>query len=446
MSAGGVVTKAKKAVAAARELSALDTAAKNRALKAMAMALRANAGAILKANAADVRDAEKLVAAGKMTKPLLKRLALDPAKIEEMAAGVEAVARLEDPVGRVIGAVEMDKALNLYQVTCPIGVIGAVFESRPDAVPQISALCVKSGNAVILKGGAEAARSNRALAAVLASAAEGAGVPAGAIQLIETREEVAAVLALDEYIDLLVPRGGNDFIRFIKDNTKIPVLGHADGICHVYIDAAADTAVALDVCLDAKIQYPAACNAVETVLVHEKAARANLPKLAERYRAAGVEMRACPAARKFIPDASRATESDWRAEYLDLVVSIRVVAGLDDAVAHINKYGSGHTDSIVTSNAAAAARFMRAVDSACVFHNASTRFSDGFRFGKGAEIGISTNKTHARGPVGLDGLVIYKYLLFGDGQTVARYSGPGARKYSHKKLPHALPAAKRMNK
>ncbi|HOX27678.1 MAG TPA: glutamate-5-semialdehyde dehydrogenase [bacterium] len=430
-----VLKKAKAARAAALDLAMLRDAKKRAALRAMAAALRKNRAKILKANAIDVGAAERQVKAGKMSKAMLKRLMVDASKVEEMARGVESVAKLSDPTGIVLSAMEMDRGLVLEQISCPIGVIGAIFESRPDVVPQVSSLCLKSGNAVILKGGSEAANSNKILVDILTSAAESVGgFPKRAIQLIETREEVRQVLELDEYIDLLVPRGSNDFVRFIKDNTRIPVLGHADGICHVYIDAGADLGMAVKIALEAKIQYPAACNAAETLLVHEKVAASFLPAAAAEYAKHGVEMRGCPKTKKIVKGIKAASEADWGTEYLDLVISIRVVKDIDEAIRHINKYGSKHTDTIVTSSKTAAKKFFDSVDSACVFHNASTRFSDGFRFGKGAEIGISTNKTHARGPVGLEGLVIYKYLIKGSGQTVAEYSGPKAKKYTHKKL------------
>jgi len=301
-------------------------------------------------------------------------------------------------------------------------------------VPQVSSLCLKAGDAVMFKGGSEAAHSNRVLADVLSRAAQTVpGITSGAIQLIETREQVNAMLQLDEYIDLLVPRGSNEFVRYIMDNSRIPVLGHADGICHVYIDKDASLNMACDVAFDSKVQYPAVCNALETLLVHKDIAAKFLPQIMKRYSAAGVEVRGCPRARKAAPGLGlkAATEADWKAEYLDLVLAVRVVDSLADAVAHINKYGSGHTESIVTKNNKNATEFIAGVDAACVFHNCSTRFSDGFRFGKGAEIGISTNKIHARGPVGLEGLVIYRYILKGKGHIVATYAGPDAKPFKH---------------
>ncbi|HOO55952.1 MAG TPA: glutamate-5-semialdehyde dehydrogenase [bacterium] len=430
-----VVDMAGEARAAALELSGLSNVKKRLALKAMAGAIRTNCKKILKANELDVKEAKKLVVKGIITEAMLKRLMLDKSKVEGMAVGIESVAKLPDPVGRVISRMEMDKGLVLDQITCPIGVIGAIFESRPDVVPQIASLCLKSGNAVIFKGGAEASRSNRVLHEILSQASqEVKGVPAGWAQLIETREQVKQVLALDEYIDLLVPRGSNEFVRFIKDNTRIPVLGHADGICHVFIDKKAKMDLALAIAIDSKIQYPAACNAAETLLVHKDIAGAFIPEIVKWYKEYGVEVRGCRETRKVAKGIKAAVEKDWKTEYLNMIISIKIVEDLNQAIDHINRYGSKHTDTIVTESKKTAGVFMKSVDSACVFHNASTRFSDGFRFGKGAEIGISTNKTHARGPVGLEGLIIYNYRLHGSGQIVDDYSGPKARKFTHKKL------------
>lgn len=425
-----------RAKAAALRLAGLSTAAKNRALQAMAELLRKCHTDILAANEQDVRQATELVASGALSKPLLDRLKLNEDKVMGMAQGVESVAQLSDPVGQTLSAVELDDGLELRQVSCPIGVIGAIFESRPDAVPQIASLCWKSGNAVILKGGSEAQESNRVLVNLLRRAVAASDPDlAEAIQMIETREDVRALLQLEDHIDLFVPRGSNDFVRYIQDNTRVPVLGHADGICHAYVDQHADVAQAIAVCYDAKVQYPAVCNAIETVLVHRRVAPAFLPLLAKAYERAGVEMRGCDATRALLPDIKPATDADWDTEYLDLIVSIRLVDDLEAAIAHVNRYGSGHTDTILTEDHQAAERFLDGVDAATVIHNASTRFADGFRFGKGAEIGISTNKTHARGPVGLEGLVLYKYRLSGRGHVVADYVGPQARPFTHRCLP-----------
>ena len=420
----------------ALKLAGLPTQVKNRALQGMADLLRDHQADILAANEQDVWRATELVASGALSKPLLDRLKLSEDKVLGMAQGVESVAQLPDPVGRTLSAVELDDGLELRQVSCPIGVIGAIFESRPDAAPQIASLCWKAGNAVILKGGTEAQDSNRMLVSLLrrAVAAVDPDLP-DAVQMIETREDVRALLQLEDHIDLFVPRGSNDFVRYIQDNTRVPVLGHADGICHAYVDQHADVEQAVAVCYDAKVQYPAVCNAIETVLVHRKIAPAFLPLLARAYDNAGVEMRGCDGTRTLLPAIKPATDEDWDTEYLDLIVSVRLVDDLEAAIAHVNRHGSGHTDAIVTADRQAAERFLDGVDAATVMHNASTRFADGFRFGKGAEIGISTNKTHARGPVGLEGLVLYKYRLSGHGHVVADYVGPQAKPFTHHRLP-----------
>jgi glutamate-5-semialdehyde dehydrogenase len=327
----------------------------------------------------------------------------------------------------------LDKGLELYKVSCPIGVIGVIFESRPDALVQISSLCLKSGNSVLLKGGSEAARTNRILAEIITRASVEAGIPDGWLALLETRSDVADMLGLDESIDLIIPRGSNAFVKHIMDNTHIPVLGHADGICHVYVDKAADVDMAIKIVVDSKTQYVAVCNAAETILVHQEAARALLPRLKEALEAKGVEIRGCEATARII-DVRPAAKEDWRTEYLDLIVAVRTVPDMTAALDHINTYGSGHTDVIVTADRARAMRFMNLVDTADAFWNCSSRFADGFRFGLGAEVGISTNKIHARGPVGLEGLVIYQWRLLGDGHVVADYSGDHARPFTHKKL------------
>ncbi|MBN2271199.1 MAG: glutamate-5-semialdehyde dehydrogenase, partial [Sedimentisphaerales bacterium] len=371
--------------------------------------------------------------------PLLKRLKFDEAKLSDVCEGIESLIRLPDPVGQVISATELDTGLDLYKVSCPIGVIGVVFESRPDALVQISTLCLKSGNAVLLKGGSEAVNTNRILSRIIAEASEKAGMPEGWTQLLETRQDVAEMLSQDEHIDLIIPRGSNEFVRYIMDNTNIPVLGHAEGICHVYVDGDADLDMAVDIVVDSKCQYVAVCNAAETLLIDSKIAQEFLPEVKAALDQRNVELRGCEKTAEII-DVKPATEEDWSTEYLDYILSIKVVAGLDEAIDHINRYGSGHTDAIVTANREAAEQFMSLVDSANVFHNCSTRFSDGFRYGLGAEVGISTNKIHARGPVGLEGLVIYKYKLRGTGQIVAGYSGQNARPFTHKKIaPENLP-------
>jgi len=426
---------ARQAKAASMRLGTLPTEIKNQALMAVADALLHDGAKLLEANHQDVVRTSQLVERGEMARPLLDRLKLNENKVTEMAAGVRSVVQLPDPVGRTLAALELDAGLELTQVTCPLGVIGAIFESRPDAVPQIASLCWKSGNAVIMKGGKEAQESNRFLGQLIRAALASVAAPCiDAVQMVETRDDVHALLQLDEYIDLFVPRGSNEFVRYIQDHTRVPVLGHADGLCHAYVDAEADVAQAVAVCYDAKVQYPAVCNAIETVLVHRQVAAAFLPKLASAYRQAGVDMRGCEATRAILPEIQAAVEADWDTEYLDLIVSLRVVDSLEEAMAHIQQHGSGHTETILTQRAETAARFLDQVDAATVMHNVSTRFADGFRFGKGAEVGISTNKTHARGPVGLDGLVIYKYRLVGQGQVVSDYVGPEAKPFTHRPL------------
>jgi len=420
------------AKAASLKLAHLPIDVKNRVLEEIASALEADCSSILQANAKDLEIAEKEDIAG----PLIARLRLNESKVMGMAKGIRSVVGLEDPVGKRQMAVEMDQGLNLYRVTCPIGVIGAIFESRPDAVPQISSLCLKSGNAVILKGGREAQYSNEKIVSLITDAIDRVnGVPIGSVQMIKTRSEVADMLREEKNISLIVPRGSNDFVKYIQENTRIPVLGHSEGICHGYIDSKADPNKAILIAIDSKLQYPAACNAMENLLVHEEVAEDILPSLVKQYRLQNVELVGCERARKIIPDMKAAEDADWDTEYTDLKLSVVIVSELSEAIQFINTHGSGHTDSIITEDASRAERFLDEVDSSSVLWNASTRFADGFRFGLGAEIGISTNKTHARGPVGLDGLVIYKYKLFGTGQTVADYSGDNAREFKHKQLP-----------
>ncbi len=420
---------AQNAKAAAIQLAAVPSDVKNTALKAIAQALKSKQDQIIAANQADLKAAE----ADNLAAPLLKRLKFDAGKIADCIEGIESLIGLDEPVGRTLSAIELDTGLELYKVSCPIGVIGVVFESRPDALVQISTLCLKSSNAVLLKGGSEAEKTNKALAQVICEASENAGIPAGWLGLLQTREDVNAMLGLDDYIDLIIPRGSNAFVKYIMDHTNIPVLGHADGICHVYVDGEADIQTALRIAVDSKCQYVAVCNAAETLLVDDKIAGEFLPKIKAAFDEKNVEIRGCEKTCAII-DAKKATEEDWGTEYLDYTISVRVVDGLDAAIEHINRYGSHHTDAIVTGNPEKAAQFMNLVDSADVFFNASTRFSDGYRFGLGAEVGISTNKIHARGPVGLEGLLIYKYKLIGNGQTVADYSDADGKKFTHKKL------------
>ncbi|MFA5238205.1 MAG: glutamate-5-semialdehyde dehydrogenase [Phycisphaerae bacterium] len=420
---------AKQAKKASIQLAAVKSGVKNAALAEIAKALKQNSNKIISANKKDLADAEK----NKLSAPLLKRLKFDESKIADVAAGIESLIKLDDPVGATISATELDKGLELYKVSCPIGVIGVIFESRPDALVQISTLCLKSGNAVLLKGGSEAQNTNKALADTIRAAGEETGLPKGWLGLMETRSDVAEILKMDEYIDLLIPRGSNEFVRHIMDNTNIPVLGHADGICHVYVDQFVDPEMAIRIVVDSKTQYVAVCNAAETLLVHKGIAHQFLPMVKGVLEAEGVEIRGCEKTASIIK-VKPANEKDWSTEYLDYIISIKVVDGLDEAIEHINRYGSHHTDTIVTTDKGKAEKFMELVDSGNVFWNASTRFSDGYRYGLGAEVGISTTKIHARGPVGLEGLVIYKWKLLGKGQIVADYSGQNAKKFTHKKL------------
>ena len=416
---------------AALRLANADEATRDDALRSIADALRANEEAILEANARDVEAAEEMLERGEYTRALVDRLKLDAAKLEDIAEMVESVADQEDPLGRTLAARELDDGLELYRVSVPIGVVATVFESRPDALVQIAALALKSGNAVILKGGSEAIESNRVLHRVIREAT--ADLPDGWAGLVEAHEEVDRLLERDDAVDLVMPRGSSEFVSYIQDNTQIPVLGHTEGICHVYVDDDAELEMAADVAFDAKVQYPAVCNAVETLLVNESVAPDFLPDLVERYEAAGVELRGDAATREVV-DVGAATDDDWDTEYGDLELSIRLVDDVYDAVDHVNAHGSKHTESIVTEDRAAADAFMTGIDAASVFHNASTRFADGYRYGLGAEVGISTGKVHARGPVGLEGLTTYKYYLEGDGHLVASYSGEDALPFTHREL------------
>ena len=433
----GPVEIAKRARLAARRLASVSSETKDLVLRKVADGIDAARDAILEANRADVLEARTTFEEISLSGSLLDRLVLDDVKLRAMAEGVRAVAALPDPSGVVLSRTLLDDGLVLEKVTCPIGVLAVIFESRPDAVTQIGSLALKSGNAAILKGGRESARSTAALLDVFAKAlASFPEIPEGALSSVADRAEVDALLALDEHIDLVIPRGGYDLVRHVKAHTRIPVLGHAEGVCHVYVDRAADEAMATAIVLDSKLQYSAACNAAETLLVHRDAAARFLVPLLSRLIDAGVELRACEATRSLAPSVplSAATEDDWRAEYGGPMLAVRVVDSLDEAVEHVNRYGSHHTEAIVTADAAAAEAFLGRVDAAGVFHNASTRFADGFRYGFGAEVGISTSRIHARGPVGLDGLVTYKYLLRGSGQIVATYSGENARPFRHRKL------------
>lgn len=418
-----LIEKAKKAREASYSMALLNREQKDRALTAIADALNAGKDKIFEANAEDLRNAEE----ANLEKPLIKRLKFADAKLADVTDGILSLKTLEDPVGKQTLHTTLDDGLELYRVTCPIGVIGVIFESRPDALVQIATLCLKSGNAVFLKGGSEAAATNKVLSEIIYEAGVSAGLPEGWLNLLTTRAEIADMLGLDEYIDLIIPRGSNAFVQYIMQHTNIAVLGHADGVCHTYINEKADPAKAIKVALDAKTQYVSVCNATETFLVDGALKDTVLPELVSALRNAGVTIYGDDyVSEKF--GAEKVTE--WHHEYLDMKCSVKVVSGIDEAIAHINRNGSGHTDAIITEDKAAAERFMLGVDSGSVFLNCSTRFADGFRYGFGAEVGISTSKIHARGPVGLEGLVSYKYKLIGNGDIVGDFAS-GARKFKH---------------
>lgn len=421
---------ARKSKEASYRLQNVPIETRNRALQAIADELVRRKKKIIKENESDMANAER----SNLPSPLLKRLKYDEQKLEESVESLRSLIRLEDPIGRVLAKTELDEDLILEKVSCPIGVIGVIFESRPDALVQISSLCLKSGNAVLLKGGSEAKRTNESLARAIDEAVVSVDKRfVDAIQLLSTRKEFHRLLELDDFVDLIVPRGSNELVRSIKESTRIPVLGHAAGVCHTYVDDEADLEMAIKVCYDAKVQYPAVCNAMETLLVHRVIAAGFLPRMVSEFAKANVELRGDELTRRYI-EVKGATEEDWYAEYGDLILNVKVVSSIDKAIRHVNAYGSHHTDAIITRNERKARKFMDLVDSSSIMWNCSTRFADGYRYGLGAEVGISTSKTHARGPVGLEGLVIYKYRLCGRGQVVADYVGRDAKRFTHRKL------------
>ena len=407
----------RRARIAARAMSRADTAAKNAALLAIAAQIEAALPALLEANAADLEAAR----AGGLGAALLDRLALGEKGIRGMAQGLREVAVQPDPVGEITDLKFRPSGIQVGRMRVPLGVIGIIYESRPNVTADAAALCLKAGNACILRGGSEAARSNRAIAACIAAGLEAAGLPAEAVQVVATtdRAAVGELIRMEQYVDVIVPRGGKSLIARIAAEARVPVIKHLDGICHVYVDDRADIGKAVRVAFNAKCRRYGICGAMETLLVHEAVAPYVLPQLAELYGAAGVELRGCERTRQLLPAALAATEEDWSTEYLDAILSIRVVDGLDQAIAHIEQYGSHHTDSIITEDYTRARRFLREVDSASVMVNASTQFADGGEYGLGAEIGISTDKLHARGPVGVEGLTTQKYVVLGDGSTRA---------------------------
>jgi glutamate-5-semialdehyde dehydrogenase len=426
---------AQAAKQAARCIASTSVERRNEALEAAAQALERSAHEILEANAQDVAEAEPAFYRGELSKALLDRLRLSSEKLQSMIEGMRAVIALPDPIGLVLDRVELDDTLELEKVSCPLGLLAVIFEARPDAVTQITALAIKSANAVILKPGREVERTARVIVENIRAALGWQSIPEAMVTNIQQRAEAQELLKLDDLIDLVIPRGGYDLVRYVQSNTRIPVLGHSEGVCHIYVDAAADFDMALDIIDDAKTDYPAACNSVETVLVDQAIAGRFLPLLAARMKEKGVRLRGCPQSVSAIGDVvvEPLPDDEWHTEYSDLILALKVVDGVNQAIDHIQRFGSAHTDAIVTKDLNTARTFLQRVDSAGVFHNASTRFADGYRYGFGAEVGISTSKLHARGPVGLDGLTTYKYLLRGHGQVVRDYRGPHARPFLHRR-------------
>ena len=411
-------------------MASFDSDKKNQALLAIAKALNENRDEIFAANKTDLEEADK---AG-LKDVIIKRLKFDDSKLMACCEGLKQLADLSDPVGKITLQRQMDTGLVLSRITVPIGVIGVIFESRPDALVQISGLCIKSGNCAILKGGRESINTCKVLFDVIQKALIDAGLPASALMQVSTHEEIDEILKLDEDVDLIIPRGSNAFVRYIMDHTSIPVMGHADGICHIYVDASADQDMAIPIIIDSKIQYPAACNAVETVLVSRDIAKDFLPRLSVALSDANVTVKGNEEVSKIIEvEGDLLVGDDYHKEYGDLTLAVKIVSNVSEAISHINAYGSNHTDSIIANDKKAVEEFFTMVDSAGVFHNCSTRFSDGFRYGFGAEVGISTGKLHARGPVGLEGLVTYKYRIEGSGQCVKEYAD-GSRTFDFKDL------------
>ena len=409
---------AKQAKTASKQIAVLSSELKNRALLNIAQFISDNKGKIFEANNQDLSEAKVLVENGEITQSTYNRLKLDENKMRDMIQGVKDIASLEDPVGKILLRRELDDGLILTKKSCPIGVLGIIFEARPDVITQVSALAIKSANAVIMKGGKESVNTNKMIMSVILDALNHTeGFPPYVLSQIFTRDDVAEMLKQDKYIDLIIPRGGNKLVKFIKENTKIPVLGHADGVCHIFVDESADIGKAKKIIIDAKTQYPSACNSVETVLVHKGFGKYD--ELVSALKDAGIEIIYTP--------------ESWHKEYGEKKLSIKIVESLEEAIDHINEYSSGHTEAIITENKANADVFMQSVDSSGVYHNVSTRFADGFRYGFGAEVGISTNKTHARGPVGLEGLTIYKYTIEGNGQIVKDYA-EGIKSFHHRNI------------
>lgn len=416
------------------KLQSLSTDIKNKALLEIADKLEQNKNIIFEANKKDLEYAKKLLDENKISLSMFNRLKLDENKMIDIISGIKDVVKLEDPINKVLLETELDDNLLLKKISCPIGLIAVIFEARPDVISQISSLCIKSSNAVILKGGAEGENTNKAIFNIINETLESIeDFPKNSVNLVFTRDDIKELLSMDKYVDLIIPRGGNSLVQYIKSNTNIPVLGHADGICHLYIDESANQEKALKICLDSKSQYPSACNAVETILINKNIANEYLPKLYNLFKENNIKMNGCKEVKKILNQSDIGEVKEWHLEYGDKEASLKIVENTEEAYNHINKYGSHHTDSIVSKNKDNIEKFMTYVDSANVYANTSTRFSDGFRYGFGAEVGISTNKTHARGPVGLEGLTIYKYKLFGNYQIVDDYVSHRAS-FKHKRI------------
>lgn len=420
--------QAKKMKMDSSKMAAQTEEARNRALSEIAAALSARKEEIMAANREDLKAGEE----SGLQAPVLKRLKFDGHKLSDVVAGIRELIHLPDPLARVQMKRELDSDLVLVRESCPIGVIGVIFESRPDAMVQIASLCIKSGNCAVLKGGSEAAKTNRTLFDIIYNAAVSAGMPEGCMFQVEDRNKISELLDCSESVDLLIPRGSNAFVRYIMDNTKIPVMGHADGICHIYVDKDFDVEKAVKVIIDSKTQYTSVCNAAETLLVHRDILPQFMPVLNRAFQEKEVEVRGTEEIREII-DCGEAVEEDFATEYLDLIISVKAVGSVEEAIEHINRYGSHHTDCIITENEETEKKFMQYVDSAGVYCNCSTRFADGFRYGFGAEVGISTSKLHARGPVGLEGLCTYKYKMHGNGNIVADYA-EGTKQFHFKDL------------
>ena len=431
MTPASVRETAEAAKRSSRALASLDEARRNRVLETMACGLSQNASELLAANQQDMQAATSSHSIDALPASTLARLRLNEGKLSEMVEQVRSVAALPDPLHRKMDAIELDEGLNLEKVSVPLGVLAVIFEARPDAVTQIASLAIKSGNAVILKPGREVEHTAKVVVEVLRAALASEGIPEDAISLVRGREAVTELLAMHDLVDMVIPRGSKTLVEYVQANTRIPVLGHSEGICHIYVDRAADQELALRVIDDAKLDYPAACNAVETVLVHRDVALEFLPTLLKRLHERGVVVHGDERVRSVSREVQPVVA--WHCEYGEPELAVGVVDSIDAAIEHIHKHGSSHTESILTEDAEAAERFLREVDAAGVFHNASTRFADGFRYGLGAEVGISTSKLHARGPVGLEGLTTYKYVLRGRGHVSGDYRGANARTFTHRR-------------